>query len=446
MTEFVVQRPEFIPETGEALFRYQLGDLRFTETLEFGVGFETTHAKTPTFAGLLDLAAAIIGVSYYKLLAPKTIDTTALKLTEKGIELLRDVYENGLGEFYARNNIKRFGEITYITRAVAADAAECTSPAQPKALVLIGGGKDSLLSVNLLTDAGVAFTPFAVNPKGPILSSIERMTEKPVYVRRYLDQDMLALNDQPGYFNGHVPSTAINSVIASLSALLYGQNQIVLSNERSASEGNLEFDGREVNHQHSKSLAFENLFAETLQSIVSKALQYFSLLRPLSELDIARRFALSTKFDGAFSSCNKNFKQDATGPAYWCGDCPKCHFVSLIFAPFMSPERLTQIVGSNVLDDAAKLAPMRELSGLAGHKPWECVGEILEAAAALWQLSKHPKWQNAAIVKTLKPELEAFYGAQKLETAWADLMQPSAEHAIPLSLYQKLPYEVQNAN
>jgi hypothetical protein len=180
--------------------------------------------------------------------------------------------------------------------------------------------------------------------------------------------------------------------------------------------------------------------------VVSHSLAYFSLLRPLSELDIAARFAQSEKFDGAFSSCNKNFKQDATGPAYWCGNCPKCHFVSLIFAPFMSPERLTNIVGSNILDDAKKLAPLRELSGLSGHKPWECVGEILEAAAALWRLSNAPAWADMQVVKTLKGELEESYGAQKLENAWDDLMRPCAEHAIPETLFKKLPYEVQNAN
>jgi hypothetical protein len=68
---------------------------------------------------------------------------------------------------------------------------------------------------------------------------------------------MIRLGRQPGYYNGHVPSTAINSMIGALTALLFGYNRIVLSNERSASEGNVEFDGREANHQYSKSLAFE---------------------------------------------------------------------------------------------------------------------------------------------------------------------------------------------
>ena len=113
----------------------------------------------------------------------------------------------------------------------------------------------------------------------------------------------------------------------------------------------------------------------------------------------------------------------------------------------MSPDRITSIVGLNVLDDASKLAPMRDLSGLTGHKPWECVGEILEAAAALYRLSSQPEWQNTIVVKTLKPELEAFYGAQKLQSAWDDAMTPSAEHAIPEDIYNLIePNGQANAN
>jgi len=435
ITLFSILQPEFNIETGEVKCHFKLDDHKFTERLELGVGFDASAAKSEHFARTLDLAAAILGVSYYKLKAPINIDATAVKLTDAGQVLIRDIYENGLGEFYARNNLTRFGKIEYLFRT-ANDLPKRTSSVERHPLVLIGGGKDSLVSVNLLSDIGWNFTPFAVNPKGPINSSIERMDEQPLFVRRFLDPLMLKLNSEDGFFNGHVPSTAINSIIATLISLLYGQTHIVLSNERSASEGNLEFDGREVNHQHSKSLAFEKLFARAIGELVGDSISYFSLLRPLSEIQIAQKFASSTKFDGAFSSCNENFKQDASGAATWCGNCPKCHFVSLILAPFMSPERITAIVGKNVLDDETKLAPMRDLSGLTGHKPWECVGEILEAAAALWHLSKDAAWQEARVVRTLAPELEAFYGMQKLESAWEELLTPASEHAIPNELYQ----------
>src|SRR5690606_4236497 len=179
----------------------------------------------------------------------------------------------------------RFGKL----QLTAPDDKEERKPAlvlQDRTLLPIGGGKDSLVSVDLLTHAGVDFTPFAVNPKGPILTSIAAIGTAPLYVTRTLDPEMIRLGKEPGFYNGHVPSTAINSMIASLCALLFGYNQIVLSNERSASEGNVVFDGRETNHQYSKSLGFELLIADILANATGGALRYFSLLRPYSEARI----------------------------------------------------------------------------------------------------------------------------------------------------------------
>ncbi|AVX03772.1 hypothetical protein MXMO3_01241 [Maritalea myrionectae] len=429
MNTFIIDSAEFNAETGEAKFNYRLGEHRFTERLELGVGFDLARAQSNSFAHLLDLAAAILGVSYYKLKAPKTIDLTTLNLSEADQILLRDIYENGLGEFYTRNKLKRFGQIDYQFAPAITPTNDLDWPQQ--SLVLIGGGKDSLVSVDLLTRANIPFTPFAVNPKGPIISSTDQIEQSPLFVRRHLSPTLFELNDQPGFYNGHVPSTAINSVVASLVAALYGYNEIILSNERSASEGNVEFDGREVNHQHSKSLDFEQLMETSFKAASGGQLGYFSLLRPFSEVRIGQLFARTQKFDQHFSSCNENFKQNQDGPKRWCTNCPKCHFVSLILAPFMEPQRLTDIVGKNVLNDATKLGAFRELSGLTGHKPWECVGEILEAAAALWHLAHQDHWQDAAIVKTLKPELDAFYGVPALESAWDELLRDANQHNVP---------------
>ena len=247
MTVFSILQPEFNIETGEVKCHYRLAEHEFTERLELGIGFNEDAAKSESFARTLDLAAAILGVSYFKLLAPKQIEVSDLKLTLPAQELIKDIYENGLGEFYARNELHRFGQIKYQFRTVADTIMPKST--QTNAMVLIGGGKDSLLSVNLMEAAKWQFTPFAVNPKGPILSSIQRMDQEPLFARRYLDQKMLNLNNETGFYNGHVPSTAINSIIAASVAQLYGNSHIILSNERSASEGTLEFDGREVNHQ-----------------------------------------------------------------------------------------------------------------------------------------------------------------------------------------------------
>lgn len=375
MTEsFEILPPSFDPASGEARFPYRLGALNFTEVLGLPKGAKAALAEGPAFRKLLDLTAFVLGVSYFKLRAPFDIVAPDLALTAAEKAFVIDVYENGLGEFYARNNLARFGRLNLSTaddpleRKPAPDLPERT-------LLPIGGGKDLLVSVELLSHVGVDFTPFAVNPKGPILTSVDAIGRAPVYVTRTLDAEMIRLGKEPGYYNGHVPSTAINSMIASLCALLFGYDQIVLSNERSASEGNVVFDGRETNHQYSKSLGFELLIADTLGNATGGALKYFSLLRPYSEARIASLFNQGTRFDAVFSSCNRNFRLIGNDGPLWCGECPKCHFVFLIFAPFMAKERLLKIFGRNLLEVPEYEGSFRELAGLAGQKPWECVGK-----------------------------------------------------------------------
>ncbi len=436
-SEFVIDRPSFDPATGIARFGYGLDGKRFTETLGFPAGWDARVPGTGVFEKLLGLTAMVLGVSYYKLLAPFVIRAPGIALRQTEGAFVLDVYENGMGEFYARNDLKRFGRLSIETPAD--DRPPLPAPVlRDRALLPIGGGKDSLVSVQLLEAAGVDFTPFAVNPKGPILTSVGEIGKEPVFVQRTLDPQMIRLGSQPGYYNGHVPSTAINSMIAALCALLYSYNRIVLSNERSASEGNAVFDGREVNHQHSKSLGFEALLADILAGATGGALGYFSLLRPYSEAKIARLFARQTRFDRVFSSCNRNFRYDGHDGPLWCGECPKCHFVFLILAPEMSKERLLGIFGQNLLAKPENEASFRELTGLAGQKPWECVGEILEAAACLHELASRPEWAEDAIVSRLKGDLVNQYGIGQLESALEELMADSADHHVPPAIAERV--------
>lgn len=437
MTEqFLIERPIFHPATGQAIFTYGLGGKSFTERLTLPAA-DAEKAASPAFAKLLDLTAIVLGVSYFKLRAPFEIVAPNIALSEAERAFAIDVYENGLGEFYARNNLARFGKLT-ISAPHDAEAIKPIVALPDRALLPIGGGKDSLVSVDLLSAVGLDFTPFAVNPKGPIITSIDKIGTKPVYVTRTLDAEMIRLSKEPGYYNGHVPSTAINSMIAALCAVLFGFNQIVLSNERSASEGNVTFDGRETNHQYSKSLGFELLIASILSDATGGALKYYSLLRPYSEARIASLFTHETKFDRVFSSCNRNFRLTGNDGPLWCGECPKCHFVFLIFAPFMAKDRLLSIFGKDLLDNLDNEASFRELSGLAGQKPWECVGEILEAAACLYTLTRHADWHEAAVVRAVKADLFAQYGEPKLQAAMAECLTDSHDHHIPPALAAKV--------
>jgi hypothetical protein len=298
-----------------------------------------------------------------------------------------------------------------------------------RALVPIGGGKDSLVSVEMLRAAGEPATAVWIGNSDLIRACAERTGLPLLNLRREVSPALFELN-RKGALNGHVPVTAINSAILVLAALLYGYDSIVFSNERSASSATLHDGDHAVNHQWSKGFAFERLLGDWLHAHVAANLDYFSLLRPLSELAVTRRFARLGEYHEVFSSCNRNFKIIGARPtARWCGQCPKCHFVFLALAPFVPKPQLTAIFGRNLLDDQSLIAGFDALLEWHAHKPFECVGEALESRAAMAALAARAEWREDAIVarfrSTILPALDA------RELALEPLLQVDGEHRIP---------------
>ncbi len=225
-------------------------------------------------------------------------------------------------------------------------------------------------------------------------------------VTRTIDPRLLELNDR-GALNGHIPITAIVSCIALLTAATQGIDAVLMANERSASAGNLTWNGVEVNHQFSKSRRAERLLAEAVAEI-QDAPQIFSILRPASELGIARAFALLDRYHHVFTSCNRVFQLDPNERlGSWCCDCDKCRFVYLVLAPFRTPEQLTAIFGKDLLEDPEQYDGFALLTATGGDKPFECVGEVDECLAAISLLAKHPQWQEHVNVKRLAEEVLA---------------------------------------
>jgi hypothetical protein len=289
-------------------------------------------------------------------------------------------------------------------------------PADGRPLSAVGGGKDSIVTLETLRGAGLDPVPFSVNPN-PVIERVNAASGLPALAaRRRLDPRLFELN-RAGARNGHIPVTAINSLIAVATAALHDLGPVVMSNERSASDPNLLWHGRPVNHQWSKGFAAETLLRDAVAAHTGRAEAYFSLLRPLSELHIARLFARWEHYDAVVTSCNAAFKLH--GPSErWCGDCPKCRFVFLALAPNMPRPRLVAIFGRDLLADPAQLAGFRELLGVDGHKPFECVGEVEECVVALALLTEHPQWRDAPLVGQLRAAVP--------DTAWAAASRTAA--------------------
>ena len=409
-----------------------------------GAPFELDAARVEAAEQALRLLHLIAGVSYYKAAVPAEIRIDGYAIDAATAALLETVYLNGLGEFAYRNGLNLHGRIRFPvggTSALIAAEAAPTLGLRTHALVAIGGGKDSLVSIEALRAEGVAQTVTWIGGS-QLIAACAAHTGLPTHnIGRQLAPQWFDLNRQ-GAWNGHIPVTAVNSAIMAFAAVVLGVDQVVFSNERSASYGSMivSADGTvtsEVNHQWSKGWAFESAFGAHLQSHVAADLQYYSLLRPLSELAVARQFAKTDRYDAHFSSCNRNFHILGERPtSRWCGVCPKCHFVFLALAPFVPKVRLVGIVGRNLLDDPAQTSGFDALLEYQDHKPFECVGEGRESRAAMAALAQRPEWREDALVARFAREIAPQLHAEDLRIE--PLLVLDEEQRIPTALWERL--------
>lgn len=326
-------------------------------------------------------------ISYWKAFCPPTVRVMPHSLNDEQVAFWKKLYYNGLGEFFYLNGI-RATEVDFMT--IVSSGAESGAVAMPTLhgadgeayIVPIGGGKDSVVTLELLRDAAVSRRskplPLVMNPRGATLGCCKVAgygREDIIEIDRKIDPLLLDLNGK-GALNGHTPFSAMLAFYTLLAAALTGRRNIALSNENSANEATDLASG--VNHQYSKSLEFENDFRAYVGRYISADFNYFSFLRPLSELQIAMLFSQQTQYHDVFRSCNVGSKQDV-----WCGHCPKCLFAFIILSPFVAPERLTQIFGHNLLDDKTLATYFRQLTGREAVKPFECVGTVAEVNTAL---------------------------------------------------------------
>ncbi|HST28564.1 MAG TPA: UDP-N-acetyl-alpha-D-muramoyl-L-alanyl-L-glutamate epimerase [Rudaea sp.] len=421
---------------GEAQLVYAFDD--GPELIE-RIGFPGAQVLPPgreaAFSAALRLLHLIAGVSYYKAGVPEQIIVEGEALDAATAEFMDQVYLHGLAEFAYQNKLDLRGKIRFPHGREAHAPASALS-LQRRTLVPIGGGKDSLVSVEMLKRLGEPATAAWVGESALIAACAQRTDLPMLNLKRTLAPELFEYN-RSGAWNGHIPVTAINSAILICAAILYGYDAIAFSNERSASEATLEYDGQPVNHQWSKSLDFERALREYTAAHIAANLDYFSLLRPWSELAVARAFARELRYDDVFSSCNRNFRIRGERPAdRWCGQCPKCHFVFLALAPFVAKPRLLGIFGRNLLDDAALAPGFDALLEFHDHKPFECVGEGRESRAAMQALTQRPEWREDALVARFAEEIAPQLDVREL--ALAPLLVPSAEHFLPLRLQHLL--------
>ena len=320
----------------------------------------------------------IEAISYYKATCPENFIIECGALNEEQENWFRKLFYLGLGEFRFINNIKiqenELVKFKSLGTSVDIGNLENTNELSGN-IIPIGGGKDSNVTIELLEKYKEDNLIFCIGSKKVSLDCAKVAgydLDKIIEVKRIIDKNLLDLNKE-GYLNGHTPFSAIVAFITYLVSTLLNKKYVVLSNEDSANETNVKDEN--INHQYSKTIEFENDFRFYAEKYMKSNVEYFSALRPITELQIAYLFSKYEKYHEIFKSCNVGSK---TEPWHWCTNCPKCLFVFTILAPFLYKEKEVKIFGNDMFENKELLNTFIELCGYGETKPFECVGTFDE--------------------------------------------------------------------
>jgi len=396
--EFIYKGYSYEFKNGDLLisFDFRMGEQTFQPTLTV---FNAGRVAQALPIAVLDNLIFHLGLaempSYWKAAASPKIIIEAGYLNKTQIKWWHGLFIKGMGQYFYENKIdftkKNFLTIESPSKNRPArhrsGGVVFTKNLSKRALVPIGGGKDAVVTLELLKKTKQELRGFVLNPKKEQQNILQIAGVKdPIIVKRTIDIKLLELNRR-GYLNGHTPFSAYLAFLTVFCGVLFDYKYIALSNERSSNEGNVEFHGSIINHQYSKSFDFEKKFRTYSKKNLARNIEYFSFLRPLYELQMAKLFSQYPKYFATFLSCNEAHKTDSGSvkpSGKWCGICSKCLFVFATLYPFVEKETLVKTFGSNLFENKSLIPVMEELIGERGFKPFECVGTAKESMAAFY--------------------------------------------------------------
>ncbi|HEY2004656.1 MAG TPA: hypothetical protein VGH44_06100 [Candidatus Saccharimonadia bacterium] len=429
---FIFESYEFNPDIRVISLHYSLDDeLHFTETftLPGELDINPHHPDLDRALFALHLSG---GASYYKTYCPRAIEIRSGQLSASQAKFWNELYTHGLGEFFYRNQLDFRGLIKFPShRDIHEPNPQTPSPRTPKrALVPFGGGKDSIVSTEILRQGELDLSLLRVKPHALITTLAATASLPLIEVERTIDQKLLD-SSLPDAYLGHVPITAHLSFLAIVVSLLAGYDSVFFSNERSSSYGNVDYLGMEVNHQWSKSLESEQALRAYISAHVTPDVQYLNVVRPLSELHIAKIFTRYPEYFNLATSCNLNWRlvEHDPGQPRWCGHCPKCAFTFALMAAFLPSDTVIEMFGRNLFDNAALLPLYRQLWGTEGFKPFECVGTPEEAQAACYLAQNQPGFAGTPVIKAFQQEVKLASPDQLVH----ELMTPNFKLSPPIT-------------
>lgn len=374
----------------------------FTETLLLPLPIDKLKQNSPVLDSILQALHLILGISYYKLYCPREIKIASYALSHDQAEFWNTVYTKGLGEFFYKNKIDFRGLVNFPSESTIQYARihNDFGVGKKRALVAFGGGKDSIVTAEILKSHGIECAAYMLEPQKIQKEAVTLVGFPIIEIKRIFDSQLFELNTSGEVYNGHIPISVIYGFTALLSAYIYDYTHVVFSNEKSANYGNVDYLGETINHQWSKSEEYELLCSKYINEYITGDITYFSLLRPFYEIEVVRRFVDLKQYHNVFSSCNKNFKiQDQLTESRWCGKCPKCAFVFCLLSAFISKDELVTIFGKNLYDDESLTDTYKQLFGIAEFKPFDCVGTPDETHVAMYQAYKRGEYNETSVMK-----------------------------------------------
>ncbi|RHW25497.1 hypothetical protein D0Z08_18465 [Nocardioides immobilis] len=277
--------------------------------------------------------------------------------------------------------------------AVPVSVAPGRRPDRAETLAFFGGGKDSVVSLRLLQQAGLrcdtlvySSSTYGSADKQHTLCDdlLDSLGSPPTSRRRVwsyddvLDSPVVRLAPQLGSSALTAAETPASLFVALPLALEHGYKRICLGHERSADRGNVVWarTGESVNHQWGKSTECEELLARYLRAELIDDCHYFSPLKPVYDPLILTMLAAAPASVPFTHSCN------VAKP--WCGRCAKCAYVWLGYSAYLPADVVARTFAGlgNLLDVPENDAWFRGLLGLTDHTPFECVGGVDETVLA----------------------------------------------------------------
>lgn len=384
--------------------------------------------ETKEFKKIINCIGIVESISYYKIIPVRHVIING-ELGHKEKQWWEKLFFEGLGEYRYLNGLLSIEKDRFVN-IVANNFVETVEKQIAKTksirkgfLIPVGGGKDSVVTLDLLKKYKQESSPVIVGSARARIATTEiaGFKEKDtIFVTRTFDKKMKELNDK-GYFNGHIPFSAVLAFLNLVPAYLLERKYIVLSNESSANESTVAKGN--INHQYSKTTEFEKDFREYVFNFLKLDIEYFSILRPLTEVGIAKIFANLKKYHKDFNSCNVGSKSKEWN---WCCNCPKCLFVYIILSPMLYKQELVNIFGEDVFENKELLTDMYKLIGKEKTKPFECVGTKEETIFSL-----------ELVLKKMEEEQKGKlpYLLEKYKEVRGEILKTSACKSLDTNLY-----------